>query len=81
MPPAGTRVDGKRDRTHDPKPTSGWWGESDRHYLAAKKNNSNGGLGAGARSVRRVATAPRRLVKDAKSKVSNLQGHGSRRKG
>ena len=44
----------KRDRTHDPKPTSGWWGESDRHYVAALKNNSNGGLGAGKRVKRAV---------------------------
>lgn len=49
-----------RDRTHDAKPTSGWWKDPDGHRRAALKNNSNGGLGAGARHFpgRRVAGAP-----------------------
>lgn len=81
MPPSGKRVDGKRDRTHDPKPTSGWWGESDRHYIAAMKNNSRGGLGAAGRSVRRAVTAPKRLTGAAKGAAGVIHAAGSRRKG
>jgi hypothetical protein len=41
-PPKKKRV----DRTHDPKPNSGWWDDPHGHRIAAMKNNSRGGLGS-----------------------------------
>lgn len=49
----------RRDRTHDPKPNSGWWGETERHRQAAQKNNSRGGLGSVAGASHKVVPTRR----------------------
>ena len=67
----------KRDRTHDPKPTSGWWDEPNRHRIAAMKNNSNGGLGAGFRQVKETVS---RIVPGRRPGGHILRASGRRSK-
>ena len=64
---------GKIDRTHDPKPTSGWWGDTPRHRDAALKNNSHGGLGAGAR--REVAAKAHHAAGTARTAPGGIRKH------
>lgn len=70
--------EGKVDRTHFPKPNSGWHGESERHREAALKGGSKGGIVARARSLK--SNASRKSTAAATSKRSTA-AHGSRRRG